>query len=491
MIEQRKGGGVLGEEGANPVRGMMNVEDLEIFSKVQYEAFIAEAESGAATPPEGLRPSADVVKDTCDVLLRYLGELKHVYYRYRSTRAQYLKRPGEDPLTMSALQFLLLLRDMNCLTPTCSLAIANRVTQPTQSLFPARLGQGLEQLLLGEDVGEVDAQAATDVHSPDRELLFRHFLEGLVRVAPVRLPFLPSLSAQVEVLVKGGVLPLLSLRSSPSLKVFEFMMPNGEGQGSSIVQVLNEYGETLQKYFCSLSADQKAKGGDVTCGLKKLLADLVRLGFVKPFINFSSIDLSAPDPEPLVVEEEVVVAEEVQEKAPTPESGRSSVSAGQINFGGGGLSSLLGMGKMTEDALLDMAEVKVEVVKEVPPALEEVMLIDWSRLAPDLVAVAMIFTETLSPSSLGMFDLPIRVKEPVSADSSPMSADEATQPVPLDSTLKLSDWIESTELTFFEFLRFVVRYVDTVTRAADTSVGAKKGKLPPPSPEGVSRRLSL
>merc|ERR1719359_1468846 len=88
--------------------------------------------------PTLLIPDEDQ-KETHNVLLRNLGDIKLIYYRYR----RLLKRSVEDPYTMSTLQLWLFCRDHGLVTPQCSYSKVNRAVahgmRYTQEHCPALL----------------------------------------------------------------------------------------------------------------------------------------------------------------------------------------------------------------------------------------------------------------------------------------------------------------------------------------------------------------
>merc|ERR1719482_1486598 len=61
-------------------------------------------------------------RETHNILLRNLGQIKQVYFRYR----RLLKRNTEDPYCMSTLQLWLFCRDHGLVTSRCSYAAINR-----------------------------------------------------------------------------------------------------------------------------------------------------------------------------------------------------------------------------------------------------------------------------------------------------------------------------------------------------------------------------
>merc|ERR1719498_1398546 len=94
----------------NPVRRMVDISDIQMFA-CPYD------NRGLDANPSHLmyQEPAKVLREVYNMLLRSLGDLKELYYRYRVL----LPVPGEDPFVLSAHQFWLFARDCGLITPTC------------------------------------------------------------------------------------------------------------------------------------------------------------------------------------------------------------------------------------------------------------------------------------------------------------------------------------------------------------------------------------
>jgi len=100
----------------NPVRRCIDVSDLEPF------ALPPDAGDLDLTIGAGYDETVEVMREVHNMLLRHLGELKQVYFRYRTIS----KMPEEDPFVLSQLQLWMYARDMGILTPSCNLSRLNR-----------------------------------------------------------------------------------------------------------------------------------------------------------------------------------------------------------------------------------------------------------------------------------------------------------------------------------------------------------------------------
>jgi len=100
----------------NPVRRCIDVSDLLPFA-LPLDVGGHDLNSGS-----GYDEAEEVMREVHNMLLRYLGELKQLYSRYR----QMLYKEGVDPYVLSTHQFWLFARDLDLMTPSCSLSRINR-----------------------------------------------------------------------------------------------------------------------------------------------------------------------------------------------------------------------------------------------------------------------------------------------------------------------------------------------------------------------------
>lgn len=125
----------------NPVRKCITLVDLGVGS-----------ESGSA------RESS--FRESFNMLLRYFGELKHLYFRYRSMEVT----PTQDPFMLTTLQLWILCRDLDCITPTLSLAEINRAITTGERFLTEAVPDGLgsRRALVGTipAAGSVSSEAA-------------------------------------------------------------------------------------------------------------------------------------------------------------------------------------------------------------------------------------------------------------------------------------------------------------------------------------------
>merc|ERR1719305_418175 len=106
----------------NPVRKCVTIRDLD---------------PGQKTSTGGGGESA--FRETFNMLLRYFGELKHLYFRYRAVEAA----PEQDPFTMTTLQLWILARDLDCITATLPLAAINRAIATGERFLSEAVPDGL------------------------------------------------------------------------------------------------------------------------------------------------------------------------------------------------------------------------------------------------------------------------------------------------------------------------------------------------------------
>lgn len=94
----------------NPVLRMIDISDIQMFA-CPYD------NRGLDAHPSHLMylEPAKILREVYNMLLRSLGDLKELYYRYRVL----LPVQGEDPFVLSSHQFWLFARDCGLITPTC------------------------------------------------------------------------------------------------------------------------------------------------------------------------------------------------------------------------------------------------------------------------------------------------------------------------------------------------------------------------------------
>lgn len=116
-----------------------------------------------------------------------------------------------------------------------------------------------------------DGGPVTSIHDPRQVLLFRHFMEGLVRIAMARYPYMDSLENQVERLFKEAIIPTLVEQqeqektwnddhpkpldmAKQSAPVFGFL------KVPQIMKVFTEHNEPLHGLFMGLSTGEGLYG---------------------------------------------------------------------------------------------------------------------------------------------------------------------------------------------------------------------------------------
>eukprot|EP00392_Amoebophrya_sp_AT5.2_P009836 g9864.t1 len=156
-----------------------------------------------------------IVKDpltgSYNLLLRYMSETKQMYLRYRKM----LKSDDDDPYVLTLLQFWCFARDFRLIT---------------------------------------------DSQTFDATMLFRHFLEGLIRVAVARYPFMTDLEKQLERLFKENIKPLL-LVPSMSFATFDVL------RAPEWKPILDLHKPKLWKVFCEMG-NGASSFGDTPLALK-------------------------------------------------------------------------------------------------------------------------------------------------------------------------------------------------------------------------------
>lgn len=118
----------------NPIRRCIDISDLEPVALPPDVGFDLNVGSGY---DEG----SEVMREVHNMLLRYLTELKHLYFTYRLL----LHDPAEDPFVLTMHQLWMLMFDIGIITPTCSLSRLNRlILTGARHQLEVAPGDGLE-----------------------------------------------------------------------------------------------------------------------------------------------------------------------------------------------------------------------------------------------------------------------------------------------------------------------------------------------------------
>lgn len=163
--------------------------------------------------------------------------------------------------------------------------------------LPAEESPELELPLLGPSPFEA---CAASIHEPDKPLLFRHFLEGVVRMAVARFPHERGLEAQVGRLFREQLLPLQKQAISeeePWAFLLEPALDAAEIRGIFPVHSKQRRSKVQARI-------------DETFRLKDVLRGVHSAGLLKPWL---ASELPADDPFAALFPEEAV--EEEEEKA--------------------------------------------------------------------------------------------------------------------------------------------------------------------------------
>lgn len=242
----RKALNIGGED--NPVRQCIDISDLHVFA--QKDA-----------------------REAYNMLLRYLGELRHMYSRYRSM----MSGPNDDPFTMSMAQLWLFCRDCDLLSPQCPLARINRffLGGPRQEINPVKMtfhtnpADDIDDGIQMEDPIAVEprdgitsaycrGESAKEVqftHAPNKCLLFRHFLEGIPRIALARYTHEDFLEQMMERVLKDHILPHVNgWPTSNSETIFAFLVDE------PIQGILAKHEEALWRLFKGISCGSASWG---------------------------------------------------------------------------------------------------------------------------------------------------------------------------------------------------------------------------------------
>ncbi|CAJ1378162.1 unnamed protein product [Effrenium voratum] len=322
----------------NPVCGCTDISDLEMILRPSDKAGLAK------TPPTGYADAAKILKGIFNVLLRNLGDLRESYARSRAVQPLL----GEDPHVVTLVQFWSLARDAGILTPNSTISRFDRAVfsgprhqsevapedeQEIRAMTPrfaskeskesvrvpsstskSESVQAEESAEADDDTLDEEVEALCEdfdspgasalgrkylrltrvdgnlvhIHSAARPLLFRHFLESFIRVAPVRFPNEPGLEQQVNRLFKEQVMPCI--KNVPSQKteggglismLANFRRPTTSVFGlftqPEVREVVQELEPAIWKTFVELSGDPLAEeaadaipGGGIfagSCGL--------------------------------------------------------------------------------------------------------------------------------------------------------------------------------------------------------------------------------
>merc|ERR1719262_1137253 len=100
----------------NPVRQCIDITDLEDF------ALPPDVGGLDLTVGSGYDETEEIIREVHNMLLRYPGELKQIYFQYRMR----LKSADEDPFVLSMHQLWLFARDCDLVTPSCPLSRLDR-----------------------------------------------------------------------------------------------------------------------------------------------------------------------------------------------------------------------------------------------------------------------------------------------------------------------------------------------------------------------------
>ncbi|CAD7929736.1 unnamed protein product [Amoebophrya sp. A25] len=227
----------------NPVRLCINIHDLTMWIQ-----------------EDKTRVVKDPLTGTYNLLLRYMSETKQIYLRYRKM----LKSDEDDPYVLTVLQFWCFARDFRLVTPLCSLGRLTKWIVSGQRWHRENCPEDFEML---DRIGEViakefgyfrpfgNASQVQDAHSWEVTLLFRHFLEGLVRAAVARYPYMTDLEKQLERLFKENIKPLLHV-ASISFNAFDML------RAPEWKVILERHQERLLRFFHSISSGAGAFGVD-------------------------------------------------------------------------------------------------------------------------------------------------------------------------------------------------------------------------------------
>jgi len=101
----------------NPMRRCIDISDLKPFS------LPADQSGFPYSSGVGYKNADKIFRELYNMLLRHLGELKELYFRYRVVNP----RQGSDPFMLEARQLWLLWRDAGIACPACPLSLLDRI----------------------------------------------------------------------------------------------------------------------------------------------------------------------------------------------------------------------------------------------------------------------------------------------------------------------------------------------------------------------------
>jgi hypothetical protein len=116
QLLEDSGGIVHPRDDDNPASRCTDIQDLQAVALPSDNRGFENALGTGYTDP------AKILGEVYNTLLRHLGEIRELYYRYR----QLLPMAGEDPFVLSGYQCWLFARDAGLLTPSCSVARLDR-----------------------------------------------------------------------------------------------------------------------------------------------------------------------------------------------------------------------------------------------------------------------------------------------------------------------------------------------------------------------------
>ena len=252
--------------------------------------------------------SSQEKRDILSHLVKALPSLKVAYLTYKK---HLTLESAEDSFALTTLQFWNLLRDIDLITPACSLVtLCRAIFRGKRNMDEWRRPNGAVEGLPKTPrlYGGTDA---VDVFSPDRILLFRHFVESLVRAAITRYSSVTGAQAVKRVLED------ISLRRYVSDSVF--------GMWSDVRLVV---ADDLWNMFALRMKGRRHNGRvDVTMTLRELCTFLLKKGLLR-----SSFDKAQ-------LEEALKV--EARQHSPSKAVARKSTGLDEISISEGSLLGAL------------------------------------------------------------------------------------------------------------------------------------------------------
>eukprot|EP00397_Hematodinium_sp_SG-2012_P009454 GEMP01009538.1.p1 GENE.GEMP01009538.1~~GEMP01009538.1.p1 ORF type:complete len:1005 (+),score=261.73 GEMP01009538.1:25-3039(+) len=529
--ETKKALNIGGED--NPVRQCIDIDDLHCFAR-----------------------DVEGVRDAYNMLLRYLGELRHMYARYRSI----MKSKDDDPFTMSMAQLWLLCRDCDLVSPSCPLARVNRYflggprheINPVKMTFTSRESRLHDYISIDdedEDIEDIkqrrphtredvvhdddkneddddndneeeddaelgandndddsspqprqqsggagtapddggglslpsgdneikslycraeDAEDMQFTHAPHKYLLFRHFLEGIVRLALARYTHEECLETMMERVLKDHILSNLN-RFCVSEEIFAFLVDE------AILEVFKRHHAVLwsiyKRFACGTGLwgpDTGLQRGanfngpshrshingrmDYTIRIKSVLQLLTELQFIRPealTVNPGQVFQSElfETPEDMIAGLAGLLAgdDDAKQIVSVGLLGSEAMNAAMDGFGGGpgGLDSLVDGTKVPIPTPLQIVDPgkKADILPEKIACSEADVV--YADFRVTVMEVLKIFSDTLSPWSLDKIRGVLTEK------------DDVTQ------CFSLTEYSDS-EVIFAEFQRFLLVMSDKV-----------------------------